>query len=379
MKTYLKLLSILALGLGAGVLVFWGFTKTEFYQKLTRGEALIVQEALPVLYVTDPQVGPMMLPHTKIHFRTPLFDSTVITNSDGFTGRDYPLSTANYRIAIMGDSAVEAYGVADTNRFPHLTEALVYSKTGGKLKTEVMGFGVSGWGTVHQYGAIKKYVLKYKPDEIWLMFLTTNDTGDNTPLMNAPPNGPTFIYESPDSDEIVDVKFGYPDLPAALEAERQRRYGTYLKDTWEKWSAGLLPYFWSPEHDPQWDLIMSHNLQTLKLTKKLCDDNHIKLVLVYRVNGYDQSKANFDGYHKEASAFLKRDLPMEQELGVKRFRKQVEDLGIGFINMLEMKESGIATKQDEIENGKHYQQANFFSDKIIERLAARNMRTGERK
>src|SRR6185503_4558839 len=111
------------------------------------------------------------------------------------------------------------------------------------------------WGTVQHYGAIRKYVLKYKPDEIWLMFLPTNETGDNTPLMNAPPNGPTFIYKSPDSSEIVDIKFGYPDVPAALEAERRRRYGKAVDETWGNWNGGLLPYYWSPEINPQWELI----------------------------------------------------------------------------------------------------------------------------
>lgn len=369
MKTVLKMASVLVLGLAAGGALFWGFTKTGLYAKLKRQEIGVVQEALPIVYVTDSQVGPMLLPHVRIRFTTPYFRNSVVTNADGFTGRDYPLKTANYRIAILGDSAVEAYGVADTNRFPQLTESLVYNKTGGKLKVEVMGFGVSGWGTVHEYGAIRKYVLKYHPDEIWLMFLTTNDMGDNTPLMNGPPNGPTFIYKGPDSDEIVDIKFGYPDVPEALEAERQRRYGRFLKDTWTRWADGLLPYFWSPEHDPQWDLVLDHTLQTLRLAKKLCDENNIKLALVYRINGYDQEKRNFEAFRKESAAFLKRDLPMEQALGVTRFRKQVEDLGIDFINMLDMKEEGISTRQEEMETSKHFATANFFSDLIIKRLA----------
>jgi lysophospholipase L1-like esterase len=370
MKSYVKVAMVIALGLGAGALGFWVFSQTAFYKKIRQGKALIVQEAQPIVYITDPQVGPMLLPHVKIHYRTPYFETSVVTNADGFTGRDYPLKTGNYRIAILGDSAVEAYAVADTNRFPQLTESLIYNKTGGKLKVEVMGFGVSGWGTVHEYGAIRKYVLKYHPDEIWLMFLTTNDTGDNTPLMNGPPNGPTFVYKNRESDEIVDIAFGYPDVPEALEAERQRRYGTYLKDTWTKWTDGLLPYFWSAEHDPQWDLVLSHTLQTLRLAKKLCDENHIKLALVYRVNGYDQDKGNFEAFRKEAAGFLKRDLPMEQALGVRRFRKQVEDLGIDFINMLDMKEDGISTRQEEMETSKHFATANFFSDLIIKRLTS---------
>jgi hypothetical protein len=354
-----------------GAAVFWGFTRTAFYDRMTKGQGpLVVQEALPALYVTDPDVGPMLVPHTRIHFRTPSGDNTVTTNADGFTGRDYPVQKSNYRIAIMGDSAVEAYGVPDTSRFTYVTEALVYSKSAGKLKVDFMGFGVSGWGTVHQYGALRKYVLKYRPDEVWLMFLATNDTGDNTPLLNGPPNGPTFLYKDASSNEIVDIRFGYPDLPDALQAERKRRYGKYLDDTQARWSFGLLPHFWSAEHDPQWDLVMDHNLQTLRLVKKLCAENGIKVVLLYRMNPYERSAESFDAFRKEASAFLKRDLPMDRELGVARFRKQVEDLGIEFMDTRNLAEAGIGTRKAEAQPDKHLELAQYLSDRILERRGA---------
>ena len=368
MKAFLKGVLILALGLGVGGAAFFAFTKTALYTKWRQGTGpSIVQEAIPVLYYTDPDVGPMLLPHTKIHFKTPYFDTTVMTNRDGFTGRDYPLRKTNYRIAILGDSAVEAYGVADENRFLHLTESMVYKKSSGRLKVDVMGFGVSGWGNVHHYGALRKYVLKYQPDEVWLEFLPTNDTGDNTPLLNGPPLGPTFIYRSPESNEIVDIRFGYTELPDAMHEERKRRYGEWVSDSGGKWVGGLLPYFWSPETNPQWELIMDHTWQTLKLIKKLCDEAGVKkIAIVYRVNGYDR---DFAAFQKETSAFLKRDFPMEQELGKRRFREKVKALGFDFIDTYEMKAGGIATRADEVEPLKHAQMADFLSDVVIHRLA----------
>jgi hypothetical protein len=372
MRILLKVAGVLLFGLVAGAAVFWAFTKTDLYKKVRRDEVGVIQEAVPIVYVTDPDVGPMLLPHTKIHFKTPYFDNTVVTNADGFTGRDYPLRTSNYRIAILGDSAVEAYGVPDTSRFTHMTELMVYNKTQGRRKVEFMGFGVSGWGNVQHYGAIRKYVLKYKPDEIWVMFLPTNEPGDNTPLFNAPPNGPTFVYKSHDSDEIVDIRFGYPDIPEALEAERKRRYGNYLAQTAPRWAYGLLPYFWSSESSPHWDLIMSHTYQALGLIKKLCDENHVRMVLVYRASAYDKTDADFDKFRKEAASFLKRDLPMERGLGARRFRKRMEDMGIGFIDMHEAATSGINTRADEREAAKHAEWASFFSDVIIKRLDERD-------
>ena len=376
-KAVANFFMILLLGLVIGLALFWAFTKTDFYDKMRRGqmpeitEALIVQEAAPVLYYLDPDVGPMMPPNTKIHYRTPFFDTEVVTNSDGFTGRDYPLVTDNYRIAILGDSFVESYGVADTNRFPYVTERLVFEKTEGKLKAEVMGFGVSGWGNVHAYGAIRKYVLKYNPDEIWLGFLPSNDFGDNTPYMNGPPLGPTFVYKSANSDEIVDIKFGYPDIPAALTVERNRRYGEdLLRDTWLNWTYGLLPYFWSTESSLQWDLIEGHTMQTLGLIKRLCDEHNIKLSLIYRVTGYDQNQGNFDALKKSASEHLGRELSMERNIAIPRFKAKIEKMGIEFINTHNMPEPGITTKAEETDVPKHYRMADFFSNLIIEKLVS---------
>jgi hypothetical protein len=374
-KTVVNFFMILFLGLVIGLALFWAFSKTDFYEKMRRGqmpeitEALIVQDALPVLYVVDPDVGPMLLPNTKIHYRTPFFDKKVVTNNDGFTGRDYPLVTDNYRIAILGDSFVESYGVDDTNRFPHVTERLVFEKTDGKLKVEMMGFGVSGWGTAHAYGAIRKYVLKYSPDEIWLAFLPSNDFGDNTPFMNPPPLGPTMIYKGPNSDEIIDIKFGYPDIPAALIAERNRRYGAdLLHDTWLNWGYGLLPYYWSTDTNAQWDLIEDHTMQSLRLIKELCDKQNIKVSLVYRITGYDSNQANFDALKNSASEHLGHEVAMERHIAIPRFKNKLAKMGIDFINTHDMPQPGIMTKAEETDVPKHYRTAEFFANLIIEKL-----------
>ena len=59
---------------------------------------------------------------------------------------------------------------------------------------------------------------------------------------------------------------------------------------------------------------------------------------------------------------------MERELGIKRFRKKVEEMGIGFINTLNMTGKGIVTRADEAHVKKHLIMADFFSDIIIKEL-----------
>ena len=186
--------------------------------------------------------------------------------------------------------------------------------------------------------------------------------------MNGPPLGPTFVYKSANSDEIVDIKFGYPDIPAALTAERNRRYGEdLLRDTWLNWTYGLLPYFWSTESSLQWDLIEGHTMQTLGLIKRLCDEHNIKLSLIYRVTGYDQHQGNFDALKKSASEHLGRELSMERNIAIPRFKAKIEKMGIEFINTHNMPEPGITTKAEETDVPKHYRMADFFSNLIIEK------------
>ena len=331
-------------------------------------EPEVIQAAFPVLYVQDDLVGIKLKPHTKIRFKTPYFDTSVVTNKEGFTGRSFAIEKRAYRIAILGDSAVESYSVPDDARFPAVMEQLIFDKTGGKQIAEVMGFGVSGWGLAHQYACLKHYVLKYSPDEVWIMFLPTNDFGDNTPLMNAPPTGPTFIYDDDDPEKIVDVAFGYPIPPAALLAQRRERYGAMLEGTRQRWTYGLLPYFWSDQKNPEWDLIESQGYQVLGLIKKLCDRHGIKVSVVYRVTGYDQSEANFRQFHAEAEKFLGHPIRMRFGLSWKRFEARLVTMGIGFINTLNQQpKHTIATHRDAMEAAKHRDLAEFLSDAFLGR------------
>ena len=99
---------------------------------------------------------------------------------------------------------------------------------------------------------------------------------------------------------------------------------------------------------------------------------------MYRASAYDRSEAAFKDFRREAAAFLKRDLPMERELGTRRFRDRMTGLGIEFLDMHEAKSSGIDTKADEREAAKHLEWANFFSDAIIRRLDERDAASARR-
>jgi hypothetical protein len=367
MNTVISLISIAA-ALGIS---YYALRRTGLYKKFFLDTQPIIQEAENIAYVQDIFVGRKLKPLTQIHYQTPYFDMRVVTNSEGFTGRDYFLNTDNYRIAILGDSIVESYGVDDTNRFNYLIESYVYAKTAGKTNVEAMGFGISGWGQAHAYGCIKHYVLKYKPNEVWLMFMPINDVGDNTPYLNGPPTGPTFIYKEGSDTVIEDIRFGFVKIPDAAHAERFKRFGNaqVLADIWQRWTYGLYPYYYSSEKDPLWETIWGQTLQTFALIKKICAEQNIRVRVIYRQSGYEQDAGDWDRFKKDVTKFLGKEIDLQQHLGEERTKQQLAELGIEFISLLDMPENkSIRTKSDEAELGKHAELADFLSDVLLKTM-----------
>ncbi len=370
----LNILINVAIGL-AGIAVamgvsYYALKRTGLYKRIFLDTQPIIQEAENVAYVSDNFVGRKLKPLTQIHYQTPYFDTRVVTNSEGFTGRDYFPETDSYRIAILGDSLVEAYGVDDTNRFNYLIESYVYGKTAGKTSVEAMGFGISGWGQVHAYGCIKHYVLKYNPNEVWLMFLPINDIGDNTPYLNGPPAGPTFVYKEGSDTEIEDIRFGFVKVPDAAHAERFRRYGNsqVLADIWQRWTYGLYPYFYSTEKDPLWEKIWSHTLQTFRLIKKICAEQNVRVRVIYRQTGYEQDAGDWGRFKEDVKKLLGKEIDLHQRLGEERTQQQLAAMGIEFISLRDMHDKAIQTKSDEAEVRKHAQLADFLSDILLKTM-----------
>jgi len=111
------------------------------------------------------------------------FVTPVSFNSEGFKEYNYAVNKTNttYRIAIIGDSMVEALQVPLDNIFTKLLE----QKLNRPLKKyEIIGFGLSGIGTIQEQKLLEAYALKYSPDEVILMLTVGNDIRDNL-LLNS--------------------------------------------------------------------------------------------------------------------------------------------------------------------------------------------------
>jgi hypothetical protein len=286
-----------------------------------------VQEAEPVAYVFDDRCGWKLAPHVQLHRAIAgLFDVRNRTNSEGFLDREHPLHSDFFRIAFVGDSLTEAQQVNLEQRFSELTERYVFARSGGTKAVEVMNFGTSNWGTAQEYGAIKHFVLKYRPDEVWIFFFSGNDVGDNSPLLNGPPVGPTYVYAR--DGELADVRFGWPGPPpVVLEARR----AAHAEIDHVQWDLEIWPFMFTELRHPVMDRILSDTRGLFRLTRDLLAGNGSRLRVVYLPSGWETHP---DLFARSAREWRERNPSLsglEATLPEKKVAAMMTELGIPFL------------------------------------------------
>lgn len=93
------------------------------------------------------------------------------TNSIGFRDNTYPPKKKK-KILFLGDSFVSNLAVKENEVFTEVLEKSLNN-------TEVLNFGVNGYGQVQEYLLLKKWLNEIKPDLIILMIYIRNDFSEN--------------------------------------------------------------------------------------------------------------------------------------------------------------------------------------------------------
>jgi hypothetical protein len=113
-----------------------------------------------------------------------------------------------YRVAVLGDSYVEALQVEQDSMFTIRTEESLNQRAealGAATRFEVLNFGCSGFTQSEEWLVLLQDVPKYKPDLIALFFYPGNDIRDIHPK-TSPTLRPFFTLNAAD-DLILDVGF----------------------------------------------------------------------------------------------------------------------------------------------------------------------------
>ena len=109
-----------------------------------------------------------------------------------------------YRVAILGDSFVEAFQVEQEATFLALAEEQLSQETGRPV--ELLNFGRSGMTQSEQYLLLRDEVLQYQPDAVALFFLPDNDIADISRETAGDLVRPFFTL-SPSGDLVLDTSF----------------------------------------------------------------------------------------------------------------------------------------------------------------------------
>ncbi len=137
----------------------------------------------PLLYAPDEFCGTRLMPGFSGWWQKE-GRAYIQINRFGFRhgdrGPQKPLGAL--RIAVLGDSFIEALQVSDDQTLCHVVEQeLAECEAVGGRAVEVLNFGVSGYGTAQQLQMLRHHVWDYEPDVVVLAFYPGNDLRNNSP------------------------------------------------------------------------------------------------------------------------------------------------------------------------------------------------------
>ncbi|MEC9091336.1 MAG: SGNH/GDSL hydrolase family protein [Planctomycetota bacterium] len=170
---------------------------------LAEGFLIVLGISFPILYQPDDFCATRLRPRLNVRY-TEEGNAVVQTNSNSFRGEETSKvkPEATYRIAIVGDSFCEGIQVDQDKNYCSILEQILTKR---KFQTEVLNFGVSGFGTAQEYEMLHHYVLDYEPDLVILSMFLGNDVGDNSREINTGQVKP--YYELVDGQLKLDRSF----------------------------------------------------------------------------------------------------------------------------------------------------------------------------
>ena len=127
-------------------------------------------------------------------------------NSYGWRDKEWSLKKPqnSYRIAVLGDSFVEAFQVELDNTFLALTEHQLNDNHDAKV--ELMNFGRSGFTQTEELLVLKNEISRFFPDMVILFFLPGNDIEEISKETSSNLGRP-FYHISDTEELILDTSF----------------------------------------------------------------------------------------------------------------------------------------------------------------------------
>lgn len=137
-------------------------------------------------------------PNNEVFHESDCFSAKYTTNSLGHKAEE--LNLERPKIALIGDSFIEGYGVSNDGSFVHFLDSLFEGKY------TFIPFATSGGiGTAHQLAMYESFARFYEPDLVILFWLNYNDLYDNLNAVNDGFISQTGEYLAPKSNSLEET------------------------------------------------------------------------------------------------------------------------------------------------------------------------------
>lgn len=151
--------------------------------------------SFPVFARPDAELGWSFRPNVS-GWSTHENTAYVRINRLGFRGADWSEQPPpnGLRIAVLGDSFVDATNLAEEQSFTGMIEThLAACPAFRNDRVELLNFGVSGYGTAQQYLLLQQKIASFHPNVVLLAFYIGNDVADNSRPLSILQAKPYFI------------------------------------------------------------------------------------------------------------------------------------------------------------------------------------------
>lgn len=227
-------------------------------------------------------------PYYSNNFSNPEFSCEIITNREGLCDRDfhYEKQHNEFRIVGMGDSFTQGIGTTHDSAWPRQLEAMMNIET-SPIHYTVINAGMGGSDPFYYYLLLKKRLILYHPDMI------------------------IYTFNQSDLDDLA-ARGGFERfMPDGTVSYRRGPVWEWLYATSylaRIWVTGLFDYgLGLTKNIPEDSLIRKAIFEyypCFKNIKLFCDENKIKLLLVFHpqygdfLNGNFQLQRIYDWYKK---------------------------------------------------------------------------------
>jgi hypothetical protein len=241
----------------------------------------------------DPVLGESLIPNAKVIHSRGCFSGLVETNRWGFRDRDRTLEKPPgvFRIAILGDSVVEAAQVQPGEPMNIRLEKLLAEKGYGNV--EVLAFGIAGIGTTQELMLYQEKVRQFHPDAVVLVFVD-NDIMNNSSTLQPRAYGIRTWYApyynlGPDGKLVFQPVAPEPFRALREFAEKHILLAYYLEHIYDervnigngKWRG--LPVEWQvyqSHPDAEWQRAWTVTEKTLGMLQKAVEADGAKFLVM---------------------------------------------------------------------------------------------------